>query len=98
MLADALFERWLPRHELEADTVVDHGKTAGGEIEDNAILPTRPRPRERVRWKRPRRFDTGKRPRGFLLQWKFLKGEDKLRHASREFAKAGWLGLKPYRR
>nr|WP_263495472.1 hypothetical protein [Mesorhizobium sp. CO1-1-8] len=32
MLADALFERWLPRPELEADTVVNHGKTAGGEI------------------------------------------------------------------
>lgn len=32
MLADAPFERWLPRHEQEADTVVNHGKTAGGEI------------------------------------------------------------------
>lgn len=32
MLADTLFERGLPRHQLEPDTVVNHGKAAGGEI------------------------------------------------------------------
>lgn len=33
MVAELLFEGWRPGHQLEAQTVVDHGETAGGERE-----------------------------------------------------------------
>jgi len=32
MLADALVEHGLPRHQLEAGAVIDHGKAAAGEL------------------------------------------------------------------
>jgi len=32
VLADALFEHGLPRHQLETDAVIDHGEAAAGEL------------------------------------------------------------------
>ena len=39
MLADALVEHGLPRHQLEADSVLDHGEAAAGEAGDAGERP-----------------------------------------------------------
>ena len=38
-MAELLFERGRPGHELEAEAVVDHGEAAGGEREALAVSP-----------------------------------------------------------